>query len=412
MTRLTRWLRTATAVLSMHFIGISLALHTGDWGWVFLPLPLWGQIPSTLTDSYDALLTTTLRAMQPRLHDNISRGNRFLNYLNMRGRWREQDGGERVKVPLMYSMNSTADIYSGYGNLDTTPQDGISSAFYPWAQLAVSIAISRKEKRQNSGRSAQMSLLESKTKQAAGSIRELLNNCIVAGRLASSTDVAGSLDAFTARRGRLDSGALGPLPLAVLIDANPSRSVLVGNINGNTHSFWRPQADASTATTFAGYKQEMNNLYNDCSKGAGGFPDLMLGDQVAWEQYFNSLQNQERYQVVDKRIVDVLGGMNGGDDLLKFRGATFIWDEVVPDVDRSAEVVDGVGTPTTSNIWMINSETIDYVVDSETDFITTPFITPVGQDATVAEILWMGALGVNNRRKNGTLYSIVPTIVS
>src|SRR3990167_7346656 len=134
MTRLTRWLRTATAVLSMHFIGISLALHTGDWGWVFLPLPLWGQIPSTLTDSYDALLTTTLRAMQPRLHDNISRGNRFLNYLNMRGRWREQDGGERVKVPLMYSMNSTADIYSGYGNLDTTPQDGISSAFYPWAR--------------------------------------------------------------------------------------------------------------------------------------------------------------------------------------------------------------------------------------------------------------------------------------
>ena len=412
MTRLTRWLRNATAVLSMHFIGISLALHTGDWGWIFLPLPIWGPVPSSLTDAYDALLTTTLRAMQPRLHDNISRGNRFLSYLNMRGRWRQQDGGERVKVGLMHALNSTADIYSGYGNLDTTPQDGITSAFYTWAQLAVAIAISRKEKRQNSGRSAQMSLLESKTKQAEASIRELLNNCIVAGRLASSTDVAGSLDAFTARRGRLDSGALGPLPLAVLIDANPSRSVSVGNINGNTYSFWRPQADASTATTFAGYKQEMNNIYNDCSKGAGGFPDLMLGDQVAWEQYFNSLQNQERYMVTDKRVIDVLGGMNGGDDLLKFRGATFIWDEVVPDVDRSAEVVDGVGTVTTSNIWFINSETFEYIVDSETDFITTPFITPVGQDATVAEILWMGALGVNNRRKNGTLYSIVRTIVS
>src|SRR3990167_7464471 len=212
MTRLTRWLRNATAVLSMHFIGISLALHTGDWGWIFLPLPIWGQVPSSLTDSYDALLTTTLRAMQPRLHDNISRGNSFLSYLNMRGRWRQQDGGERVKVPLIYSMNSTADIYSGYGNLDTTPQDGITSAFYAWAQLAVAIAISRKEKRQNSGRSAQMSLLESKTKQAEASIRELLNNCIVAGRLASSTDVAGSLDAFTARRGRLDPGAPRPPP--------------------------------------------------------------------------------------------------------------------------------------------------------------------------------------------------------
>jgi hypothetical protein len=78
-------------------------------------------IPSTLSDSYDALLTTTLRSMQPRIHDNITRGNRFISWLDSRGRMRRQDGGERVKVGLMYSQNSTADIYAGYGNLDTTP---------------------------------------------------------------------------------------------------------------------------------------------------------------------------------------------------------------------------------------------------------------------------------------------------
>lgn len=364
--------------------------------------------PSTLTDAYGALLTTTLRAMQPRLRDNISRGNRFLAYLEMKGQWRRQNGGERVKVPLMHALNSTADIYSGYGLLDTTPQDGITSAFYEWAQLSVSTAISRKEERQNSGQSQAISLLQSKVTQSEASIRELLNNCIVVGRITASAN----LGQFLARQGRLDSGALGPLPLGALIDANPSRSVAIGNINPNTYSFWRNQADSSSATTFAGYKQELNNLYNDCSKGAGGFPDLLLGDQVAWEQYFNSLQNQERYIVTDKRIIDVLGGPNGGDDLLRFRGATFIWDEVVPDVETNAEVVDAIGTVSASNVWMINSKTIEYIVDEETDFITTPMVRPENQDARVGQILWMGALCTNNRRKNGVLYGISRSIVA
>ena len=365
-----------------------------------------GQIPSSLTDDYGALLTTTLRKMEARLHDNITRKNKYLSYLRMRGRWRSQDGGERVKVALMHALNSTADIYTGYGNLDTTPQDGITSAFYTWSQIAVSISISRLEERQNSGNSQAISLLQSKTMQAEVSARELLNNCIVAGRITASAN----LGQFFARIGRLDSAAVGPLPLAVLIDANASRSVSVGNINGNTYSFWRNQATSSTATTFAGYKQELNQVYNDCSRGEGGNPDLVLGDQRSWEQYFNSLQSQERYVVTDQRIIDVLGG--AGEDMLKLRGATFIWDEVVPDVETNAEVVDAIGTVTASSVFMVNSGSMEYIRDAQTDFITTPFVRPVGQDARVAQILWMGAMGTNNRRKNGVLYGISRSIVS
>ena len=407
MTMILQGLRYATAVLSRHFLGITAALVTGYWWWALVPVQIFGQI-SSLTDDYGALLTTTLRAMEPRLNDNIARGNRYLAYLEMRGRWRSQNGGERVKVALMSGLNSTADIYSGFGNLDTTPVEGITSAFFDWSQLAASITISRKEERQNSGQSQILDLLRAKTTQSESSIRELLNNCLVAGRITASA----ASGRFLARVGRLDPGASGPLPLAALIDTTPSRSVSLGNINGNTWSFWRNQADSSTATTFAGYKQELNNIYNDCSKGSGGFPDLLVGDQVAWEEYFNALANQERYLVTDKRVVDVLGGPNGGDDLLRFRGATFIWDEVVPDTETNAEVVDGIGTPTVSTVFLINSNTLEYVYDSETNFITTPFIRPVGQDARTAEILWMGAMGINNRRKNGVLYGISRSIVS
>jgi hypothetical protein len=298
--------------------------------------------------------------------------------------------------------------------LDTTPQDGITSAFYEWAQISVSIAISRKEERQNSGQSQIIDLLQTKIDQAESTARELLNNCIVSGRIISSS----ASGQFLANIGRLDSGASGPLPLPALIDANASRSVSIGNINGNTYSFWRNVADSSTASSYAGLKQEMNGTYNDCSKGQGGFPDLMLGDQVAWETYFNSLQSQERYQVTDKRVVDVLGGMNGGDDLLKFRGATFIWDEAVPDVETNATVVpptiggDTVGTASTSNIFFLNANAIEIVVDSETDWISTPMVRPENQDARVGQLLWMGAHCIKNRRKLGVLYGISRSITS
>lgn len=365
-----------------------------------------GQVPSVLTDSYDALLTTTLRNMQGRLQDNISRGNKLVAWLMMNGRKKTVNGGERLQVPLMHAQNSTADIYSAYGVLDTTPQDGITSAFYTWAQISVSITISRLERRQNSGEAQALNLLQSKTMQSEVSAKELLNNCIVSGRITSG--VSSNLGQFSARVGRLDSNASGPLPIAALVDANPSRSVAVGNINPNTFSFWRNQASSSTATTFAGMKQEMNQVYNDCSKGIGGGPNLLLGDQRSWEQYWNSLQSQERYIIDNPRIVDVLGGS----EALKFRGGTFIWDEVVPDVETNADIVDGVGTVTASTIWFLNTEYWWYLVDMETDFVTTPFLRPENQDASVAQILWMGATAVSNRRKQGVLYGIARNIVS
>src|SRR5438105_5888834 len=142
-------------------------------------------VPSALTDSYDALLTTTARNYMPRLRNNISKSNKVLAWLQDKDRIRSVDGGERVQVPLMYGLNSTADVYSGYGALRTDPQDGITSAFYSWTQLSVSVTISRKEERQNSGQSRLLSLLQSKMMQAERSLEELLNNCIVAGRISS-----------------------------------------------------------------------------------------------------------------------------------------------------------------------------------------------------------------------------------
>lgn len=68
----------------------------------------------TVSEVYDAVLTTTLRNMQGPLRDNITRGNKVVAYLEMRGRIKRVNGGERIKVPLMYGLNNTADIYQGF----------------------------------------------------------------------------------------------------------------------------------------------------------------------------------------------------------------------------------------------------------------------------------------------------------
>ena len=374
--------------------------------WKFLA-PLFnqsGQIPSSVTDQYDALLSTTLRNYQTKLHDNITKGNKFLAWLDSKGRTRKVGGGHQISIPLMHQQNGTADIYSGYGQLDTTPQDGITTAFYDWAQMAVSITISRKEKRQNSGKSKILDLLQAKTMQAEVSLKELLNNCLVAGRIVNGT----ASERIQARIGQLDSGASGPLPLGALIDLNPTRSVAVGNINPNTYAFWANQAKNSSATTFVGFKNEMNQLYNDCSKGTGGNVDLILATQIYWETYWLALQQQERYIIEDKRTVDILGGSDG----LKFRGSVIVWDEVVPDPETSFNPVDSIGTNSAASAYYVNTESVEFITDSETDFITTDFVRPTDQDASVAQILWMGATTVNNRRKNGVHYGVSQAIVA
>jgi hypothetical protein len=55
---------------------------------------------------------------------------------------------------------------------------------------------------------------------------------------------------------------------------------------------------------------------------------------------------------------------------------------------------------------MLNSENIRLVIDKESDFVTTDFIEPENQTASVAKVLVMANQVCNNRRKLGLLYGI------
>lgn len=60
----------------------------------------------------------------------------------------------------------------------------------------------------------------------------------------------------------------------------------------------------------------------------------------------------------------------------------------------------------TGLVFGLNFNYIYLAVDSETDFSTTPFISPVNQTIKVAYILWRGNNVTNNRRRHFKMSSV------
>ena len=364
--------------------------------------------PSSDTKYWDALLSTTLDGYVAggTMFDNIFKDSAYLAYMRMSDAVKKQNGGHRIALPLMYGDNSTVKTHGGYDVIDTTPQDGMTTAFYEWAEVAGSISISRKEERQNSGEAQLLGLLEAKIKQAEMTMREKLNGDLVRGTVSGATFVPDS---------SAGSGALGILPLGYFFrkdnTTDPTTGGNVGNIAGATYDWWRHKtavADSGSTdtgnsfalnvSTYAGMKAAFRRIYNFCGRGSGGYPDLVVTDQVTYETYENALDVNMRYQ--NTKMADM------GFDTVKVRGATCLWDEVVPDIDS------GTAAITKGTAFFINTRFYHLVIDSQTDIITTPFVEPENQTAKTAKILFMGNAAVSNMRKHGVLYATSQTITS
>lgn len=360
-----------------------------------------GGAPSQHTINYDALLSTTLMNYAPVMVDNIFKDSAFLAAMRAFDGVETKNGGERIAMPLMYGDNNTVSSKSQYGIIDTTPQDGMTTAYYDWREVAGTISISRKEERQNSGEGRLLNLLEQKTKQAEMTIREKINLQLLQGTVSGATFVPGN-----------DNLDLFPLGYFLRKDntTDPTTGGNVGNIAAS-NSWWRHvtavldsgstdtgNAFALNVSTYAGMKVALRRLYLHCSRGSGGSPNLLVGDQVTFETYENALDQQVRY--ASTRMADL------GFDSVKVRGAEFVWDEVVPDLDNGTVAI------TAGTVFALNTRFLKLCIDEETNFVTTPFVEPENQTVKTAKVLFMGNLGCSNLRKQGVAYATSQTIVA
>ncbi len=352
-------------------------------------------MPATsLTLQYDALLTTTLfnYMTKARVEDQISTANAFYYMLkkNPMGYKTMGDIGERMQMGLMYELGQ-ADAYSGYDVLDTTPADGVTSAFFDWRQASVPIAISALERKKNAGDAKLVDLLETKIMQAEIGIVEFFNKRLLVGA-GGSTITTAYTSAITG------ASFIDPLPLSVKFD--PTSSTVIGSINQATNTWWRNKFLSDGSTTYAGFLKNLRKLRNDCSKGPGGAPDLYLTDQGSYELYMAALAAAHQNPSYERADIPF--------ENVAFFGKPVTWDEFVPDASGGSET-----QSTTSGTWyMLNTKFWGVRVHAETNFAPTPFVTPNDQDASTSHILWLGAVGVSNRRKQGVMGSIDTTIAS
>ena len=366
--------------------------------------------PSQHTINYNDLLSTTLFNYRSTIFDNIFKQSAYMAALKTYGGVDYQNGGERIQRLLMYETNSTAKSYRGYDIIDTTPQDGFTSAFYEWCELAATISISRREKRQNSSEWQIADLLKAKIKQAEMSLKQAVNQQLVQGTVYSggTTFIPGNdskdlfpLGYFLAAKTASADGTL----------TDPLSGGNVGNISRSTYSWWRHNTGSggataaggekvgAAATTYKGLERILMSMYNYCTRGAdGSAPNIILTDQLTYETY--SFARDQKYQTTDLNLAQM------GFDNVKLKAATVVWDELVPDMYSGTTAV------TYGTAFFINTEFYKLVIDKETDFTTTPFLENEQQTADSAKILFMGNATSTNQRKHGVLYRLNQAIVS
>lgn len=312
--------------------------------------------------SYNALLSTTLANYRSQFADNVSRSFLLMYWLTENGRKRTEDGGESIIVQLMYGKNSTVRSYDGYEVLDTTPQEGMTSAKFPWKQVAGSVSISRKEKRQNSGRQRIINLLDGKVKQTEITMRDSINGMLFGdGTGNDSKDLFG---------------------LQLLVEDGSAWGTVAGiDRSDAANAWWRNQFIGTVGSFATNGIDKMRTLYNYSSRG-NEHPDFGITDQLTLEYYEKALQPLERF--TDQKTADA------GFENLKFKGMVLGYDEQCP-----------VGS-----MYMLNSDYLEYVVDKESDLINTPFVRPENQDAEVSQILLMANLVVSNSARQGVMNGI------
>lgn len=305
----------------------------------------------------DALLSTTLSAVRKKFADNIFTKIPLFMWLKSKAKLSE-DGGASLVVPLMYAKNSTAKSYSGYGIIDTTPQEGLSAAQYRWCQYAATVAISGLEERvQNRGDKAFIKILESKIKQAEMSLRDKLDIDMWASAV-TGTNIN---------------------TLVTIVDTTTS----IADVAKSSNSWWQAQVQASGSFAARGLA-DMREVYNDITNQSlsSGAPDFICSDQSSYQFYEAALQPQQRFS--DEKMA------GAGFENLRYKGATMTYDPNTP----------------SGTMFMLSSDALKLVTSSGTNFITTPFVKPENQDAKVAQILWAGQLAADNIRRLGKLTGI------
>jgi hypothetical protein len=310
-------------------------------------------IPSTIDT---AVLNTTLADYSKTLTDNAYNSNVLTSILAKRAK-KVVNGGGSIVEPLIESEQNDGGFYLGADPLNNTQSNTLTQVEFKWQNLYEPIQITRDEERQNSGDSHKiLDLAGTKTVLSEKAIGKRLEQAL-------STAVAGA--------GNL-------IDLATLVNTGT-----LGSIAGATDLFWRATSTTSGAFATQGLTDMLTATYAVSGGSTEDNPNLYITTKAIFQKFSATRLPLERISNGDMSA-------NAGARNLTFLGVPLVYGNYI-----------GSGL-----LYGLNLNYIKLAVDSMTDMVSTPFVTPTNATVKVAFILWRGNLITNNRRRNFKLTSI------
>ncbi len=344
---------------------------------------------TVLTRTYNARLTALLDKIRPILQAQITTSNVFYYKYKKAGNWKSVSQlGDRYRVPLMYEF-APVDTFgpNGVGQVDVTPTDGQTPAFFDWARMASSVTIGDFERAQNKG--AALDLLKSKTEQAMSGLEDRFGRWLLQGKGADDTT-----SITTARTSPVNGSTfIEPIPLFIKYD--PTTSTSIGQINQQTETWWRNKTITSAAASFAALLKEVDHLINLCSISAGPGPDLFVADLLGYETIAAALRVLLRFTDYEE--------VGFPWKAIRLNGNPLVFDQFVPDVATPSTTV---ASGAKSTLYAANTKYMGVTVYSGADFTPGEFVRAPNGAGETSIIQWYGAHWMSRRDKHGVLGAI------
>lgn len=337
------------------------------------------------TDVSD-IIATTIQSRSQELSDNVTNNNALLRRLKSKGNVRTVSGGNVILEEIMYTDANTINTnsYSGYEQINITPNSPVSAAQFSFTQYAGSVSISGLEILQNSGKEALIDLMESRMRIAEIQLQNRID-----------------YDLYQDGTGNGGKNITG---LAAAIPDAPTTGTY-GGISRSTWAFWQSQvydasSDGGAAVSAANIQTYMTALALECVRGSDK-PDLWVMDGNYYGFYVNSLQAIQR---ITSSTGEGAAGAGFGPEL-KFYGGGMSSDVVLGSgISGAVSSSQSTSGATANHAWAINTNYLFFRPHKDRNFV------PIGgerqsvnQDAVVKLIGWAGNMTSSGPQFSGVL---------
>ena len=329
---------------------------------------------ATITRTLDTLNAVTRDHLIPSLVNQVI----YSNYLAKRllGKSKPTSGGEKIKQPLEYGEEDIAWL-AEYDAVTYAPKEIATSAFYDWKWLNGTIALSEMDmKIKNAGKEALLDLVEVKSKNLSRRFKRGFGQLLFKDSASSANEPATLYDIITAT-----TGTVGGIDASVTANAWwKSKKLAIGG--GVSYANLTDSGNDNYIENVVRFMY--GKLTNDVEH-----PTMIVTTQDIFDTYERMLHTQNRYE--DKRKVD------GGFELLSFRGANMVVDTHVP----------------AGQMYFLNENYLHFRHHPDSNFKFTPFRrATTGQHVFVAELDWHGAFTCSNRAYQGVVTGIPTNALS